>query len=244
MDQGAPAFEDVFEHVRAILSRLGFKVTDETSPYAGRVEAVVRFGRKKLARLYVRAEADNVDLRVHSVDPASHGILAGSGRISRAERLEEELDSVEGLFRAWLVKSGKLDYAEFPTDRFLRTWLDKVSSLPVAGEKRTTFSVGIMAGVRIVRTARALAKGFDRAAAVRLHAYCAELDMNTFGPDAGRGFHLIHSSAAAADHRYVVAAQAWEHGSQGAYLVSGQKREHPDREPVAEAEATAGVPSP
>lgn len=215
----------IFTRFTAAIEALGYRVTDIGWEYGDTAAANVRLGARRVARLAFTAYDDKVRFLVHPVDSQSYRILAGASTIHLDGRLDSEIDEIESFFRSHLVLRGKLDYAEFPTNRALSEWLDRVAKVKLPAEHEANAMVASSpAGVRLVEMARlASAAPFDRARVLRLHVAAAEANVpvNSSGRWLCHGLGFINNTAKViSDDRYGRQALAWKVGTHGAYLYN------------------------
>jgi hypothetical protein len=131
---GAPILSEFSDR----LTRLGFELSAEHDAVTNQSVVDVTLGGRPLCRIEFGDFGGRYSLNVLPVDRTQINLLANAGgRINDPEPayLAEELDHVEALFRSALVRAGRMEIDEFPTDYALKRWVTSAASVRLPHER-------------------------------------------------------------------------------------------------------------
>lgn len=209
------------ELLRSKIEQLGFALVGEM-----RWGYQIARDGEKVSTLDASIQDDRLNMTLWPQSHPGEVLYSCNPRLSDATLVNESVDNLEGLMRAWLVREVLMETAEFPTDYALQKWLGLTSSVRTGREKprqlsssQIAYRLGEGPGALIrgttpacrdlVRTARELEGAFDRPRALALAHLAAQTPE---GRDAGLGF-VVRSARRAVRGRLHDYDMAWEVGS-------------------------------
>lgn len=219
--------EHISELLRTRIEQLGFALAGDM-----RWGFQISHGDSAVASLDASASDERMSLTLWPDEHPGEVLFSCNPRLSDRTLINESVDNLEGLLRAWLVRESHLHTEEFATDYALKKWLGLASAVRLGREKprapesneiayrlgegpSAAFQGSTPACKDIVRTARELRRDFDRDRALEL----VKLASRT---PAGRDSGLFYVTKSA---RYVTRGRlhdfdmAWESGSLNRALV-------------------------